>query len=648
MRAAMPRSACSSDDQYLSAALSWVARFPLLGEAEFAALLGADDWTTAAVLREVRRRDMVASVLVDSPEFEASERLFYLTDSGVAALAERMHTHPDIVRHAFPVSRAELLARLARLETAVSVARFVATLADNLRRHGDGITLEEAWSTHWAPRQVGRTDEPPGVEAYGRLRQGAHVAAFALAWDRAAAPYPHRRQRVAAWYRADDLRDAPWGRALPPVLVICADDRLITEWTQAAARSADRRRREALRLAVARSDDLNVRGPLRARWWGPGGGRCVTLLDLLAWRVVPAVSARTNQPESVPKPVPDRPLGPKSPGVPPVVVRNDRSTTTRPHDRARDRLGDAEWWAALTVGLSAMQKLFLEWVAHHPLLPHSHLAIHLRVATRGLEQLVSEIVRYGLVAIDRSSATSGRDDRRYVLTWRGAGYLAARDGVSLRTYPRDGVIAVQGAESHQDPHRSDRWRHGHVRLSDVRRRPEHTAGVYSFALALAQEAELWRARGVDYRLLAWLNAAESQVWFRWKGRFSVIRPDGRFWFRASDRMYDLMLEWDRGVVRRRDYARKFAAYVAYLASQGTPRDDDMRLVVVTTGAAAQRVRAAVVAAAETCGRLAAITYIITQSELDARGIAASLWPEVRVGQPGRAVTVGQPGNGSLV
>lgn len=609
MRAATTRSACSSDGQISREALIWLARFPVLGEAEIAALLDADAWIAAAILRDARRRGWVASVLVDSPEFDGGERLSYLTASGVASLAQWIGIEPAALCRLLPLSRRELLERLVRVEVTLSIARFVASLAADLRRGDAEITLEEIRSTHWVPRRGQPGTMPPFVEASGRLRHGNHIAPFLLAWDRASAPYDHRHQRVVSWYHADETPGAVWGPSLPPVLVVCAGGRHLTEWIVATERSADRRRRGALRLAIAANEDLDTRGPLGADWWRPRSTPPVGLLDLLAWR--PFTVAAVDQPAS-PQQYKEQSAGAMArPGNHTVIGLPDWTEVAHRSGRGLDHLSKVEQNAALAVGLSATQKALLNWIAHHPLLPRAHLAAHLHLNDRSIERLMARLVACGLILEEANAAAAPDHGRRYVLTMRGAGYLAARDGVSLALYLRDGVIAAEGTERGQHNHERGRWRAGQVRLADVRRRPEHTAGVYHFALVLSGEASWWRAQGVNHRVLAWRNAAESQEWFRWAERLEAIRPDARFWYRADGVVYDLIVEWDRGLVRRRDYTRKFSSYAAYFAVAPATPAGIRRLVVVTPAAAIERVRMAVDAAGRRCPFLNQATRIIT-------------------------------------
>lgn len=625
MHGAMTRGAGAMHEGCVQIALGWLARLPLLTEAQLGVLLGVDEWDARAVSSELRRRGMSGSVMVDSPEFDAALRLSYLTDRGVAALARVTNMSLATLTDRVPVARTELLARLARLETAVGIADTVAMLADDLRRRsatadGTGMVLDDAGTTRWASHRGQLSGMPPAIEGWGQVRVGSMRASFLLAWDRAGAPRAHRRDRVAAWYRSDDASGAPWGPALPPVLIVCPDERIVAQWLDLLDASAARRNRTFLRVGLATVAELHTRGPLAQVWRRPGGGR-EALLDMMSWhvsrfapvappgtRIVRDHGRRDRAPRSL------------SNGV---VWRGAREIVRC--EGAFARLGAEERHAALSIGLSATQKALLTWIAQHPLLPARHLAIYLGLAERAVHALLDGQVRCRLVAVDTATRRRDREGSRYVLTTRGAGYLAARDGVPLARYLREGSIAAEG----------DRDGGGHsgrpgsrsmaqVRLADLRRHPEHTAGVHSFALALTGEVATRQAQGEDVRLLAWMSAVEAQEWFRYGGRAWHIWPDARFRLRADGIAYDLLLEWDRGLVRRRDYARKLACYAAYFGERGMPPGDAVRLVVVTTETAAERVQAALDTAARDAPRLRTASRLVPMAAVRERRIIPAI------------------------
>lgn len=613
--------------------LHWLARFPLLGEDHLQALIGCDERSMARHLAVLRAHDLIGTVTPDSPEFACPQRLYHLTAMGAAATADAVGMSLVELAKRLPVGRSELLARLVRVETVVAVAGFVAALAEELRGE-DEAGLEDAWGTHWAS-SAGLPTVPPLVEACVRVHAGSASASFLLAWDRAGAPAAHRIRRIAAWSRADEERDAAWGPSLRAILVVCPDERTASHWAFAVQRSAARRGRPALPLSLTLTSEVAAYGPLHAHWRQLGERRATGLLDRLAWRTGPLAC----QGRPAPRIAVSRPTS-AAPATPPQAEKRlgtgYRSVTQATPGRSGPRPSRRERWATLAIELSAAQKRLLEWIGHHPLLPAAHLTVHADLPRRSVTTLLGDLVRRDLVVTDALSGGSGTVAERYVLTADGAAFLAARDGVSPRLYLREGVIVAEGGAPRAT---DDRGRNtpAPVRLAHLRRHPEHTFGVQRFALALAHEAVRQRALGDECHLLAWLNDAEAQLWFRHGGRVHHIWPDARLWYRADGVVYDLLLEWDRGLVRRRDYARKFAAYAAYFNAHPVRQEDYLYLIVVTTATAASRVRAAVVAASHACAQLAAVTWVITQEAVGFDQLNAAPADRLAMSQSGRTL-----------
>jgi hypothetical protein len=436
-------------------------------------------------------------------------------------------------------------------------------------------------------------------------------------WDRAAAPAAHLQRRVAAWYRADDAYGRT-GRAMPAVVVLCPDERTLSQWLLAVERSAARRARDLLPIALAVVGDVAVQGPLAACWWRPGSNRPVALLDCLAWRTATEEEPPRRLGLRLPPPTH---AGPDE--CPSGALRRRGMGPPPSFRRGPSRQLQSERWAALTIGLSATQKRLLTWVGHHPLLARAQLAIHLDLTERQIVPLLADLQRQGLVAVDLARCSPGPDGPRYVLTTDGAALLAARDGVPVGLYLTEGVIAAEVHAAHAGSGPAiGRAVATPVRLALLRRYWQHTVGVQRFALALAREAERQRLRGLTHRLVAWLNEAESQVWFWYEGRRQHIRPDGRFLYQTDGVVHDLLLEWDRGLVRRRDYRRKLAAYAVYVAAHGDRLGDRHHLVIVTTTAAEPRLRQVLDQVSADFLSLARYAHIVLQQSVaDARVIA---------------------------
>jgi hypothetical protein len=607
----------SANDDAAIALLWWLACLPVIEEEHLQAIVGIDRWTLGGALRDLGRGGLTAWLVVDSPEFAAPRRVHYLTDAGTSALARMLGCTAADLEQLLPVGRRELLSRITRTETALGIASFIAALAVGLRDE-ETACLVEARASHWAWRSPPAS--LPAVEAQVRLRVGETSAGFSLVWDRAAAPAAQRRRRVAAWYHADDAHHRT-GQTIPAVLIVCPNERTIGDWTAAVERSAARRARELLPIALTTADDVAAQGPLALCWRRLGSDRRLDLLDCLSWRATPSGQ-----------------------GVPPHRgVRLSAAVAEGPEARHADAgrrwsteqaasgrryacLPRPERWAALSIRLSATQKRLLIWVGHHPLLSHTHLAVHLGLTRKAVETLLSDLACRDLIALGTMQQRDGRGEARYLLTAEGAAYLAARDGVPPRLYLTEGVIAAneRPADIGRRPSSGQRMA-ASVRLTHLQRYWEHTVGVQRFALALAREARRQHLLGRSHRLLAWLNEAEAQVWFQHAGRLQHIRPDGRFLYQADGVIYDLLLEWDRGRVRRRDYLRKLAAYEAYVASHIDALDDRHRLLVATSTAAEPRLRQVLEQVSAAFPPLSRYAHVVRQQSVVDAQIMADLF-----------------------
>ena len=603
MKAIAPAPAAGVADT-LARALLWLARLPFLEEGGLAALLGVDRFVAQKMLTRLGEAGWTDWIVPASPELDP-RRFYHLTEGGVDALAQAMGVGREDVEGRYAVVRRELLARVARLETAAALNAFFADTSEVVREDEE-VSLEQARSLPWT-RCQGTRWWPPGLEAYGAFRSGCWQAPFFVAWDRAGAPMAHRRVRVAGWYAYQVSGGNPWGvEGLPPILVACPSEHEATQWALAIESSADRRRVAPLAVYLGMVSEIFRLGALDAVWRRPDGRRRATLTDRLRW-----VS-------EVPRQVgvePSLPLMPVEPCQPRPHRRGLREWARRAATDPRS-LKPSERLAALGLSTSTTQKELLEWVGHHPLLSAADLAVLSGLREAGTERLLAGLVRPGLVEFavrpvggDSSPAT------RYFLTEAGLRLLAARDGVPHRRYGRHGVLAVGDSATDGEGQR----------LAGLLRHFEHTVGVNSFVVGLAAEAANLQAKGQDHRLVQWLSAAEAQEWFRWNGRWWHVWPDARFLYRAKGFDLDVFLEWDRATMRQRDYLQKFRAYGSFFASRQAGHLARCRLLVVTTTPAAEHRIAEVIQSAAGTAPALLVAYLTTASRLAPAGALGEEW-----------------------
>ena len=171
------------------------------------------------------------------------------------------------------------------------------------------------------------------------------------------------------------------------------------------------------------------------------------------------------------------------------------------------------------------------------------------------------------------------------------------------------------------------------------RTPEHTAGVYSFFVALLQSCRAERAQGLDAALLWWEIGARCARAFHDAGAWQVIRPDGAGEWRVDGQRFRFWLEWDRGTMGPRDLSAKFTAYARYLQS-GEWRVDGNEplpalLIVTQSDEQMARLEQALKEALPT-SFLPQVVLALT-AELRAHGPLSAIWRRWRVDSAHRHV-----------
>lgn len=165
---------------------------------------------------------------------------------------------------------------------------------------------------------------------------------------------------------------------------------------------------------------------------------------------------------------------------------------------------------------------------------------------------------------------------------------------------------------------------------------DHTLGVDALFVDLAHGARAAARRGADEALVEWRNAAACAR--RW------MRPDGYGVYRRGADRYGFFLEYDRGTVGRRDWARKVAAYYDYRDGGHYRRDYDgfptILIVVAAADAAGEQAASRAVAAEERIartlrdagvGRSPLPVRLTTEARVrgDPRGFLGPIWRTAR-------------------
>lgn len=523
-------------------ALTWLLRLPLLGAYELSMLMNEDEDDSRRLLLELSRAGWLDAGTVSSPELEP-DRLFSLSAAGLAEMSKatcRQFREPDA---SLLLHHEDIEEPWARVETTVGINRFLAELVWTAQRT---VNLDVVDLRALPRRRAPGAWWPPGVDAYGCLRVGELVAPFFLAWDRAAAPNFHRRRRLSGWSAFRRQAAVDWAEEPPTILVLCPNGETSDQWAKSAESAALRSGSAPLSIAITEIEAVFSADPLESVWRPPLSRIEMPLIDLLAWR----------------HRVPDECRSPavtELPSSPTHQVSLQSDLASVPADSPR-RPSYRQ--------LGSMEKRFLEWLAHHPLLTADDLSVLVhgrRHLTRTLlDRLSSAAFVEGVRRQIEGDATEGV---YYFLSSAGLREMARRDGVPMRRLARYGSIAASLSAGR-----------GAGRFQTLVRQFQHTVGVNRFFVRLAAAG-----RPGAY-LVSWLNAEASAHQFTYGERISWIRPDGTGMIHLGGTTFKFHLEFDRGTMRRAQMDRKWSHYAAYYAALDGQIDSQRQptlLVLVT-------------------------------------------------------------------
>lgn len=369
-------------------ALRWIARLPLLREADVQLLAGAHEADVRRAIEALRRFGWIERVHVSSPEFAEDVARYLLRDVAVPQFVEAFQLEDDAVR-AWPIGRSENLEHVSRVEITDGVNSLLATIAAGYR--GAPIDIVDL---HSLPSSRRDSDSwwPRDIEAYGCLAAGDRLAHFFVAWDRPAVPTVHRRARVRSWYEAAGAADH-WSESRLPTILLACPPRLVPEWQEAVERTAERR--DCNELDVLVIDQRHIPRHVTGVAWHPLGEEdAVALARWLDWRATP-------------RPVPHA-----------RRVRHD--LLARGVDIAGPTLnewalrllergagGPREQTAALALRLGANHKEVLPLIARHPYLSPDEIADVLDMPLRLVQRVLRDLHQHGLI-VATGDRTGGR------------------------------------------------------------------------------------------------------------------------------------------------------------------------------------------------------------------------------------------------
>ena len=569
-------------------ALGWVSRLPLLGAYELAMILGEDEPATSHLLSDLLHYGWLEAGVASSPELEP-DRLFALSTAGRSEIGRAMGLSPDLLGLELPTAPQEVAHRWARVETTVGLNRFLAELVVAVQK----TTNLQVDTIRALPRSRPRSAWwPVEVEAYGCLRADQLLAPFFVAWDRAAAPFPHRQKRLSAWYAFSKEQEA-WGNDVPPILVLCANASTSAQWAKAARAFAERHADHPLLVLFTEIDAAFSADPLDEIWRSSVTNLEAALTERLTWR------------ERVPDECHLRPLAdlPQTPSQQVPIRSVPAAADTSSARRA----------PAMYQRIGVMEKRCLDWLAFHPLLTAEDLSVLVHCRRQQAQIVLTRLKDAALIDdVFTRASVDACDDTYYFLSSEGLKTLALRDGVPARRYARYSPIAAAVTG----------WQ-GEGRLQTLLRQFEHTVGTNRFCVGLLAES----ARR-QIQVIAWLSAADAVMSIS-SGDGRQLRPDAAVDLQWRGARLRLLLEWDRHTMRGPQMNAKLGRYATYFIEKVRERasgDWPEHLLVVTTSPSREEdLRARFNSAVGSAGLLYVPLLTSTASLVERLGPFAAVW-----------------------
>ncbi len=369
--------------------LRWIARLPLLREADFPVVTGAHEADTRRALHTLRRLGWIERVRVHSPEFDDHTR-YLLRVEAVPQFAAVFQLEEAEVRRNWPVGWSENLAHVTHVEITDLVNGLIVAVVEHYR--DTDVALVDVRALPHARRDA-TSWSPPNVEAYGCLRFGEQFAHFFVAWDRVAAPGAHRRARVRAWYDSAEARNH-WGEGrLPTILLVVPSREQEAEWDGAVSATAERR--DSVELDVLVSEEGDAGDVSGKTWHTLGGSGATTLIANLEWGRAPLPF---RLPQTVRFDLLARGVAVQAPTVQEWAARVLERDAAGPRDRA----------AAVAVLLAAPHREARELLARHPFLSLDELAERLGLTPVLAQRVLGDLTRFGLIGGVEEPAPASR------------------------------------------------------------------------------------------------------------------------------------------------------------------------------------------------------------------------------------------------
>jgi hypothetical protein len=610
--------------------LRWLVWLSLLSVQELARLVRVDGRSFDAKtmghhLLHLERLDLAASVVLSEAGWPPYQRRYYITDLGLYALVKHYPepiSVPKLVA-CYPVSRTDLLARLARPVVHLALTEMVSRL---IAESPPGYNLASY--------------QQPWKQTYGKIGAGGQQiwkcdAAFLLQTPTGAqhAFYVRVDQPECLFSQAEAKR---WlsrlfgmrtyqrlrGEVMPHLLLLSTPARFpfwaeqiervtllgntslptgcITDYTKLASGayapilvpfgelvSSGGRDLESGHVSLLSQLDQPATQDLVEQF-----SQYFTFQHLLISRPTRSLTRRTkwlsryvgDSLEEEVRHELQTPGGTNRTGVPAMLSE----------ELYGDKVARLRMAALLNQALTGQQKAILAHLVRHPHLSLLDLLALLhpesqdeRIIQRQLDPL---LIKLQLVRKDVWDAGVGwRERERYQLSETGLRFLAMRHGLTPAYYliPEKKMRDEKKRVSPRDP--TVNWEQRGAAL--LGRQMWHTNALYQCVRGIIEVG----VRSGAYRIIGWKSARESvRCYYDSDEReWMNVCPDAELLYVQADgiRISSVLVEYDRGTTFYREYAAKFEAYSHYQRCTRTTLPHI--LVVIQRRATAQTIRTAI-------------------------------------------------------
>jgi DNA-binding MarR family transcriptional regulator len=589
-----------------SAVLSWLVR-PLQRSEDIAVALQVHPVTVFRHLQRLEQEGLVESITPGT--IANSQRLYYLTQAGLLAVAEQQGALPQALAATWGADEATILRLLPRLSMVILVQNVINSLVTEAPERlsfpgGRRADLTWHWQRDWHHIFLSKNrrvrcvaDAALVLHRYSPQGEpGEYYPLFLLADGGLHGSNDQlilqRHLEQFLRYRESAERTAHY-QQFPLVVVLVTMPHQQEQWQRVALEVATRLRLAPLRGVIACvPPDQALSSAWTLPWQGLSHHAPCHLRDAL----VPTELAA----------IPPGILVAESGGNHRSAKPKQRLISGHYAERATQQEPDyhqAPAW--LGIQLSHRQKTLLNMIYAAPLLSTEEIAACFDLTSPTAARALYELQHLG--CLEREATEQGR---RWRLTTLGLRFMAAMLHVSLPHVAEYVEDALQQRG-----------------LAGLRRIIQHTAAIYGFLAMLHRTA-----REQGHQIAWWEIGGWCERRYHDHGSWHDLRPDAALEYITDTRRLRFWVEWDQGQMTGAALAVKLRAYAHYTRSREWARE--LRplpglLVVTPDPAQEQRMQRI----ARMCAETGLIVRTTTASRLAQQGPLAPIWLTVMTNQP---------------